>query len=331
MRSWFVIPAMGGACGGAAVALGGSPVLGLAGAAIAAVIRVLAGDSPAALSGAMLAPLLAVATWADTRAGLVRAAIALAAAGWTITELARSPDGRTTLGTQPTANDNAPPTTLSIPYSPWFAVLPASLAALLAPSCAPLIAIAGARLVTAPGRRSRWALAVPTVGALACLLAVLGATTWRGLGALWFPAAHPTPLFTVAERAGELLGPLTAVAALAGLASLTRARLAELALAACVAGALLVDIRAGTPGPVTVGLAALLAGLAVGRLAALIRLPAGQAITGAVCGLLVMFPPAWTAIDAATTEPASVPTSKDRPLADAQHAPPAAHSGQASR
>lgn len=325
MRSWFVIPAMGVACGGAAAALGGSPVLGLAGAAIAAVIRVLAGDSPAALSGAVLAPLLAIATWADTGGALVRAAIALAAAGWTITELARSPDGAPQIAT---ANDNAPPAAIAIPYSPWFAVLPATLAAVLEPSCTPLIALAGARLITAPGLRSRWAFAVPVAGALAFLLAVLAGTTWRGLGALWFAtAAHPVALPVVAARAADALGPLTAVAALAGLASLARARLAELALAACVAGALLVDIRAGALGPVSVGLAALLAGLAIGRLAALIRLPSGQAITGAACGLLVMFPPAWTAIAAAaaSTERAS-PISKDHPLTDA---PP--HTGRASR
>ncbi|HET9623251.1 MAG TPA: hypothetical protein VFP84_17880 [Kofleriaceae bacterium] len=309
MRSWFVIPAMGVACGGAAVGLGLSPTLGLAGAAIAAVIRMLAGDSPAALSGAVLAPLLAVATWADAGGALVRAAIAIAAAGWTITELARSPDGRASEA----MNDNAPPVEATIPYSPWLALGPAALAAILEPGCVALVAIAGARLITAPGRRTQWALAAPLVGAFLILFAALAGTTWHGLGAVWFArAAHPTALAGIAGHAGEVLGPLTAVAALAGLSALTRPRYAEIALAACIAGCALVDVRAGALGPASIGLAALLAGLALGRLAALIRVPSGQAITGAAFGVLVMFAPAWTAIEIALAhgEPASLHTGQ---------------------
>src|SRR5205807_2083528 len=162
------------------------PLVGLAGAALAAVIRVLVGDSPAALTGAVLAPALAVASLADAGGETARAALALAAAGWTVVELARVP-GATVIALG----------------SPPAAVAPAALAALV----------------------------------------------------------------------GQTLGPITAVAALAGLACLPRARYAELALVAAAGGAALVDARAGAVGPATIGLAAVFSGLAVARFAAVIRLP----------------------------------------------------------
>lgn len=265
VRSWFVIPAMGVACGASAIALGATPALALTGAAIAAVIRVVVGDTPSALVAAVLAPLLAVASLTGIAP---RAAVALAAAGWTITELARE-DGE-----------------------PLVALLPAAIAAVLDPSFVALPAIAGTRWLRAPGPRPRWALAVPAVGVLAILVAVLAGAR---LG--WFATpAHPVHPAALAARLGDALGPLTAVAALAGVLSLLRPTLAMLALAAAIVGALLVDLRAGVPGAATIGLAALLSGLAIHRLAALIRLPAGQAITGATIGALVIVPPAWTAI-----------------------------------
>jgi hypothetical protein len=177
-----------------------------------------------------------------------------------------------------------------------------------------LVAIAGARHATAPWaprQRPRWALAVPVAGVLAIALAVLAGTAWPALGARWFgDAANPVAPVVLAGLAGATLGPLTAVAALAGLASLARARHAELAVAAAVAGAALVDLRAGALGPASIGLAALLAGLAIGRLAAMIRIPSGQAIAGATIGVLVALPPAWSAFE---------------------HRSPGAHTGQASR
>jgi hypothetical protein len=317
VRSWFVIPAMGVVCGGAAVALGISPVIALAGAALAAVVRVLAGDSPAALTGAVLAPVLAVASLAEAGGELTRAAIALAAAGWTVTELARVPGGPIE------------------PSSPLVALLPATVAAILEPSFVALVALAGARLVTtrwlprgkdssdprpssdqlslvtAPRQLSRWVIAAPIVGVLAIVLAVLAGTTWPALGTRWFGTpAHPISLAALAELAGITLGPLTAVAAVAGMAALARPRYAELALAAAITGALLADLRAGAFGPTSIGLAALLSGLAIGRLAAMIRIPSGQAIAGATIGALVIAPPAWTAL---------------------AHRSPAAHTGHASR
>jgi len=304
VRSWFAIPAMGLACGGVAIALGLSPALALTGAALAATVRALAGDSPAALAGAVIAPALAVASFAEAGDPGPQAALALAAAGWAIAELARAPGA------------GAPAIV---------AALPAAAAAILDPSFVGLVAIAGVRLVTAPGPRPRWALAVPAAGAVAIALAVGAGARWPALAAPWFArAAHPVALRSLVALAGDTLGPLTAVAALAGLISLARSLgteladlvprtrwlpgfgatvrpetpgFARLALAAAVAGALLVDLRAGAPGHATVGLAAALSGLAIARLARMIRIPSGQAIAGATIGALVVAPTAWTAVE----------------------------------
>lgn len=275
MRSWVVIPAMGAVAGGAAVALGLTPWLALAGAALAAVIRVVAGDAPGALCGAVLAPSLAVASLADASPPSVRGVIALAAACWVVVELARAPESA---------------------IAARLAVFPAVVAAVLDPSFVALVAITGLHLWMARG--PRWSLAALVLGCVAVGVALLAGTVWTGLGAHWFAApAHAVPSATLAARIGDALGPLTAVAALAGLSALVRVRFAELALAAGVVGALLVDARAGGPSTATLGLAALLAGLAIDRLAGLIRIPAGQAITGATVAALVVLPPAWTAVE----------------------------------
>jgi hypothetical protein len=268
-----------------------TPAVGLVAAAFAAVIRVLDGDSPAALTAAVVAPLLALASFAELGGALVRAAIALAAVGWTVTELARPADAR----------DVASPVDRWSSLRPLVAVLPAVVAAVLDPAFVALVAIAGARLMTAPRPRQRWVVCVPIAGIVAILVAVIAGTAWTGLGARWFGvAAHPVPAAALAGAAAAVLGPLTAVAALAGLTALARARYAEIALGAAIAGAILVDLRAGVVGVASVGLAAVLAGLAIGRLAALIRLPSGQAFAGAVAGLLVIVPPAWTALERRT-------------------------------
>jgi hypothetical protein len=64
---------------------------------------------------------------------------------------------------------------------------------------------------------------------------------------------------------------------------------------------MLVDLRAGAPGPATLGLAAALSGLAIARLARMIPIPSGQAIAGATIGALVVVPPAWTAVELRAT------------------------------
>lgn len=272
------------AAAGAALGLGATPgegiAAGLAGAGLAGAIRTLAGDSAAALVGAAIAPLLAVISILEHGGVLGHGAafVALAAIGWTCAELAK-----------PTR-------------SPVVAMLPATVAAILEPAAAALIPLAGWRLVIAPWQRPRWILAVPIAGAIACALAIAAGLARSGslasLGAAWYGGA-PRPVAPAAMLGsiGDGLGPLTAVAAIAGLAGILRLRLAELALLSCAAGALLVDLRAGTSGPTTFGIAAVAAGLAIVRFAGAIRIPSGQAVVGATAGALLLAPPAWTAIE----------------------------------
>jgi hypothetical protein len=288
MRSWLVIPAMGAASAAAAVGLGANaPVaivaIGLAGAALSAAVRALAGDSPASLTGAVVAPLLLIATVVDPSlahgVALVRAFVALAAVGWTLVELSR-------------------PTT-----SPLVALLPATVAAILSPAYVALVAIAGSRLITAPWQRPRWAIGAPIVGGLALVVALIAGIAAHGsaaaLGDAWAGAPRsPRGLAAVLELTATTLGPITAVAALAGLPFLARVRHAELAVGTIVVGALLVSARSGAVDPSLVGIAVLSTGLAVGRLAGMIRLAVGQAALGATLAVLVLLPPAWTVIEA---------------------------------
>ncbi len=278
---------MGAASAAAAAGLGAlapGPIVavGLAGASLAAAVRALAGDSPASMTGAVLAPLLAIACLLDSSLAhgvpLIRACVAIAAAGWALFELAR-------------------PTT-----APLVAMLPAIIAAVLSPAYIALVAIAGSRLVTAPWQRPRWAVGVPIAGVLALVLAVIAGLSEHGslaaFGDTWCSAPRtPRGLGAVLELTGATLGPITAVAAVAGLPLLLRARHAELAVGTVVLGSLLVSVRSGRIDPSLVAVAALAVGLAVGRLAGMIRLAAGQAVAGATIAVLVLLPPAWTVIE----------------------------------
>jgi hypothetical protein len=183
--------------------------------------------------------------------------------------------------------------------------LPAIVAALLEPAGAPLLVLAGVRMVTAPWERPRWIVAVPIAGALVTVVAIAAGLARGGMfGALavsWYGTpAHPISAAALAPAGVIALGPLVAVAALAGLAlvirALHRGALSELAILACTFGALLADLRAGSVGPMSLGIASLAAGLAVARFAAMIRIPSGQAVVGATCGMLLLVAPAYTAL-----------------------------------
>ncbi|HSK00443.1 MAG TPA: hypothetical protein VK932_04345, partial [Kofleriaceae bacterium] len=185
-------------------------------------------------------------------------------------------------------------------------LLPAALAALLAPAASPLLAIAGARVASAPRGPApppRWTLAMPLAGAAVVALAIVtGAASPGRFAELWFGAtARPISPSALAALAAAALGPIAALAALGGIFALARPRARpprdrqpELAAAACIAGALLVDLRAGAIGPLTLGLGALAAALGAARFAGQIRLPAGQALTGAVVGLMLLLPSTLT-------------------------------------
>src|SRR5215218_6985796 len=122
---------------------------GLAGAAMAAAVRALAGDAPAGIVETVLAPLLVIASFAEHHLVDVPSCLAIAAIAWTLVELARTST------------------------SPLVAMLPATIAGVLEPAAIALIPIAGVRLVTAPWQRPRWAICVPIVGGLAVMLAVI--------------------------------------------------------------------------------------------------------------------------------------------------------------
>jgi len=293
-----VIPAMGVVATVATATFGATPwqlaCAGLAGAACAAAIRMLTNDSPAALTAAGLAALLAIGLVLEQHHATATTWLALAATSWTIAELART--------TRATSAPLAPAT--SPATSPIVALLPALLAAILEPACASLLVLAGIRMVTAPWQRPRWIVAVPIAGAVVTLLAIVSGPARGGvfgaLGNAWYGHAHRISPSALASALGAALGPLVAVAALAGLALVARAihrgALAELAILGCAGGALLVDLRAGSIGPTTLGLAALVSGLAVGRLAGMIRIPSGQAVVGTACGALLLVAPAYTAL-----------------------------------
>src|SRR5687767_11192605 len=121
----------------------------------------------------MIAPLLMIASWYDAgafeRADHVGAAVGIAAIGWAIVELARPSS------------------------SPLVAMMPAAVAALLWPGAAALMAIAGARVMTAPWRRPGWAAVVPIAGVVVLIGAVVVGSARTGMaGALadrWFGSA----------------------------------------------------------------------------------------------------------------------------------------------
>jgi len=278
----MIIPAMGIAAAGLAGILGSSfgaaLAMGVAGAAVAAAIRALAGEGASGRAGVIVAALLVPALLVDHGDASIRAGLALAALAWTVAELAR-------------------PT----PISPLVALAPATLAAILEPGCVALVALVGARAVTELSPRPPWAIGLPIAGGIWIIVALVAGAAQSGAGASlaahWFamPRAEATPL-VVATRGAEALGPIIAVAALAGLVALVRARRAELALGCAIVGAVLVDLRAGQPGALTLGLAAVTSGLAVARFSAQARLPMAQGFIAAMAGMLLLVPPAWSAL-----------------------------------
>ncbi len=272
MRSWIAIPTLGAVCAGAAAglaALHAQPIdpmfviaTGCAGAAITACVRALAGDSPASMVAMVLAPLLAIATLFELGIASSRELVAIAAAAWTCVELAR-------------------PST-----SPLVALLPAGIAA-IDPAFSAMLPIAGARVMTAPWQRPRWAFAIPIVTALAAIIR---------LGVHGGDGARSVELAPYASLVATGLGPLMAVAALGGLVALLRPRHAEIALAASIALACALGAREHAITAPIVALGAITAGLAVGRFAAQIRLAPGQALAGATAGALLLLAPAWSVI-----------------------------------
>ncbi len=151
------------------------------------------------------------------------------------------------------------------------------------------------------GWPSRWMIAVPVAGAILVVLAIVAGTARDGsfasLASTWYgPRVRDAAPAAALTLLADALGPLLVVAAVGGLATLARVHLASLAVLACAIGAVLVELRTGAPSASTLGLAALCAGAGISRLAGMIRLRSGQAITAAACGALLLVGPVWTVI-----------------------------------
>ena len=298
MRTWLAIPALAVVCAAIAMAAGAGPfdaaAVGALGAALAAAVRAFAGASFAATMAAATGALLGAIALADSfeparialaaSAEPARVALAAACALFAIAELARP---------LPVAGT-----------SPWPAMGGAIVAAVLDPSFVAMPVIAGLRVVTGPWSRPRWTVALPIVGGLAIVACFLAAASHGGAFAdLWHAwaggvtaqASGASSALDIAGRAGDALGPLAIVAALAGLASCAAAsRFAAAAVAAVAVGAALVSLRSGALAPALPLAAALACGVAVARLAALVRHPAGQACVCGTAGFVLLVAPAWT-------------------------------------
>jgi hypothetical protein len=274
-----VIPLLGLASAAVALALGRSPIdiaaLALLGAALAAAIRAFGGPTLAtaitAGAGAALG-VLGVLDIADTR-GMLGGAAGMFA----ICELARA---------------KAPGA------SPWPAIGAAVVAGVFDPVYVALVPVAGVALVVDPASRPRWVLAVPALGLLATALAIIASTThvFASLWIDWAGHAHTNArVADVLARAGDILGPLAATAALAGLAvTATRSRFAASGVLG-VAALITVDmVSSNTVAPALPIVSALGAGVAIGRLAALVRAPVGQTFVGATAGFVLVAVPVWT-------------------------------------
>ena len=275
-RSWIAVPAAGVACAAIALATrspGEAIAVGVAGAALAAAVRAFAGPSAAATAAAMIGALIGALALLEVPGTLVRAPLACAAAAFAIGELVRP----------------APPGA-----SPWPAVGAATLAGALDPSFAVLVAISGWKMVRSSWAHPRYAIAVPAVGALGVALAIVSALRWPHLWTLWTGhAPHAPDALHAAGLLGDALGPIAAVAALAGIAiTASRGRYALASVLGVTAASVLVAMRADALGPAALAIGALAAGVAIARLASLVRWPSGQVVVGVAAGFLAVAAPA---------------------------------------
>lgn len=289
-KTWLVIPALALAAAALAFAARHTPetavCVGALGAALAAAVRAFTGPSAAAAVAATAASLLGVLGVLELPdLDVARASLASAAGMFAVAELVRP----------------LPPDA-----SPWPALGAALAAVVIDPAFATLLAVAGVRYVTGPWPQPRWALLVPAAGALAIAIAAITATLhtrsailddlWAYWAARGATASDPLAIVT---SLGDLLGPVTAVVALAGLGTCAlRGRIPASAVLGVAVGALAIDLATGVSGAATLVCAALGAGVGIARFAAMIRWPAGQAFVGAAVGVMLVVAPVWTLADA---------------------------------
>ncbi len=269
------------ACAALGFALGQPPpaiaALGALAAATAAAVRAFAGSSlAAATTSGAAAALVTLAVLDVPELDLLRVALAAAAALFAIAELARP---------------------LPVDGSPFPAIGAAVVAGVLDPSYVGLLAIAGVRFLLGPWSRPRWAILVPFVGTLAIGLAILAGGARVGvfaeLWSVWAARAGGASPLDLLARAGDVLGPIATIAALAGLVVCTsRGRYSAAAIVAVTVGAVSVDLACGSLGAATLATASVAAGVGLARLAAIVRWPTGQTFVGATAGFLIIVAPA---------------------------------------
>jgi len=256
-RSWLVIPISGSLASAIALMTQRAPVvaiaIGLAAAAVTGATRVLAGHSAASIAGGVVAAGLIALGVADGRS-----ALAITMACFAIIELARE--------------------TQRSPFPP---IAAAFVAAVLDPSFVALAPVVGLRLMRGP----RWTWIVPIAGMAVVALAVIAAVAAPSLWRLWAGHEAARDLDVTLGAIGSSLGAIASVAAIAGLVIVPRRGFVVIAVAVT---AIAVDARTGQVGGAGIGIAALAAGLAVSRLAAMIKLPVGQAFAGATAGFIVV-------------------------------------------
>ncbi len=275
-RSWIAVPVSGAACAALAWLVrtpGEAIAIGLFAAAIAAAVRAFAGGGGAATAASVIAAVLGGCALLEVPGELLRGPLAGAAAAFAIAELVRP----------------APPTA-----SPWPAIGAAFLAAVLDPSFVVLGAIAGWKLMNSPWARLRYAVLVPLAGVIGCALAIVAALRWPELWTVWTGhAPHALDPWRTAAIHGDAFGPIACVAALAGLViATTRGRYAVASIAGVTLASAAVALRGGAllePAALMAG--AVAAGVAIARLASLVRWPAAQVIVGATCGVLAVAAP----------------------------------------
>lgn len=281
-RTWIAVPAAGVACAGIALAVrtpGEAIAIGVAGAAIAAAVRAFAGATAAGAASAGIAALLGALALLEVPHELLRAAISCAAAAFAIAELVRP----------------APPGS-----SPWPAIGAALVAGVLDPSFAVLVAVTGMKMMRSPQAVSRYAPVVPAIGVAGVVLALVAGARWPRLWRLWTGhAPHvPDPLHAALLH-GDALGPIAAVAAVAGLViAATRGRYAAASVLGVAACAAVVAVRTDALAPAALMILAVSAGVAIARLAAMVRFPAAQVVVGATAGVLAAATPAIYALGA---------------------------------
>jgi hypothetical protein len=281
VKSWIAIPVVAVVAAAVAFAVQEPPEAACAiaalAAALAAVVRAFVGGSAAATVASTVAALLG-ALFVLELPDIARPAFAAAAALFVISEIVRP---------QP------------VDASPLPSIGASLVAGVLDPSFIALVPVTGIRFILGPWSRPRGSVVLPILGVLATGLAILAATLpIHELWSVWTGKMGSDPMYSPlrwAERVGDIVGPIAAVATIAGFATIrSRGHYAIASVTAIVVGAVAVDLATGTIGVATLACAAFGAGLGIARLTAMLRWPAGQAAIGAAAGFMMLVAPALT-------------------------------------